>query len=300
MILIVGATGILGGLITQRLLAQGKEVRILVRQNSPAEEMAKHGMATSPSALIAAGAKPAYGDLKDRGSLDAATQGVEVVITTATSAMRGGDDNVYTVDRQGNRKLIDSARAAGVKQYIFTSFLGSSLDHPIPLFQAKAETESILEKNGMPYTILIPNFFMESWIGMVIGIPLRSGQPITLVGEGMRLHSLVSVSDVADFAIAAIGHPSAINQRVVIGGPEPLSWRGIVDSFGQVMGRDLPVKFVAPGKPIPGLPDIVAPMLAGMEIAESPILMSEIARTFGVTQTSLDTFIRRMLGVTIS
>ena len=40
MILIVGATGILGGMITQRLLAEGKEVRVLLRHSSPAEQMA--------------------------------------------------------------------------------------------------------------------------------------------------------------------------------------------------------------------------------------------------------------------
>src|SRR5574340_490464 len=295
MILVVGATGILGGLITRRLLAQGKEVRILVRQNSPAEEMAKHGLATSPAALIAAGAKPVYGDLKDRASLDAACRGVDVVITTANSAMRGGEDNVETVDRQGNRNLIEAARAAGVKQFIFTSFLGSSLEHPVPLFKAKAETEALLEKNGMTYTILVTNFFMESWIGMVVGIPLQTGRPVTLVGEGKRLHSLVSVGDVAAFAAAAVGHPAATNTRVMIGGPEPLSWRGIVDSFGKVMGRELPVKFAAPGELIPGLPEIVAPMLAGMEMADSPIPMSETARAFGVELTPLNTFIQRML-----
>lgn len=300
MILVVGATGILGGLITRRLLAQGKEVRILVRQNSPAEEMAKHGLATSPAALIAAGAKPVYGDLKDRASLDAACRGVDVVITTANSAMRGGEDNVETVDRQGNRNLIEAARAAGVKQFIFTSFLGSSLEHPVPLFKAKAETEALLMKNGMTYTILVPNFFMESWIGMVVGIPLQTGRPVTLVGEGKRLHSLVSVGDVAAFAAAAVGHPAASNTRVMIGGPEPHSWRGIVDSFGKVMGRELPVKFAAPGVPIPGLPDIVAPMLAGMEMADSPIPMSETARAFGVELTPLNTFIQHMLGIPAS
>ena len=46
MILVVGATGRLGGMITQRLPAAGKEVRILVRHNSPSEELAKQGLAT--------------------------------------------------------------------------------------------------------------------------------------------------------------------------------------------------------------------------------------------------------------
>ena len=312
MILVVGATGVLGGLITRRLLGEGKAVRILVRHNSPAEAMAGQGMATSPRALIDAGAQPAYGDLGDRASLARACEGIETVITTANSAMRGGEDTVDTVDRQGNRNLIEAARAAGVKQFIFTSFLGASPDNPVPLFQAKAETEAALRDSGMPYTILAPNFFVESWAGMVVGMPLQARQPITLVGEGQRLHSLISVGDVAAFAAAAVGHPAAINQRLALGGPEPLSWRGTIDTFGtyfapadfnetidtfgQVLSQELPVQFVAPGEPIPGLPDIVPPVLAGMETYDSPIPMAETARTFGVKMTPLAATIRGMLG----
>ena len=54
MILVVGATGTLGGMITRRLLAQGREVRILVR----------NGLSARP--LVAAGARPVVGDLKTR------------------------------------------------------------------------------------------------------------------------------------------------------------------------------------------------------------------------------------------
>ena len=54
MILIVGATGILGGMITRRLLDEGKDVRILLRRNSPSEQLALQGMATSAQSLIEA------------------------------------------------------------------------------------------------------------------------------------------------------------------------------------------------------------------------------------------------------
>jgi uncharacterized protein YbjT (DUF2867 family) len=272
-------------------------VRILVRHNSPAEGMALQGMATSPRSLIEAGAQPDYGDLKDRASLDPACEGVETVITTANSAMRGGEDNVDTVDRQGNRNLIEAARAARVKQFVFTSFLGASPDNPVPLFQAKAETEAALAESSMPYTVLAPNFFIESWAGMVVGIPLQTRQPVTLVGEGQRLHSLISVGDVAAFAVAAVGHPAAINQRLALGGPEPVSWCGVVDTFGQALGQDLAVQFVAPGEPIPGLPEIVPPVLAGLETYDSPIPMDERARLFGVQQTPLTSVVRAMLGI---
>ena len=48
------------------------------------------------------------GDLRDRVSLDVACTGIEVVVTTANTALRGGEDSVRTVDLGGNRNLIGS------------------------------------------------------------------------------------------------------------------------------------------------------------------------------------------------
>lgn len=297
MVLIVGATGILSGLITRLALNKGERVRILVRENSPAEVMALERMATSPKSLVEYGAQPVYGDLKDQSSLTQACDGIETIITTANSALRGGDDTVDSVDRLGNRNLIEAAIDAGVNQFIFTSFLGADLNNPVPLFRAKAETEALLAKSGMAYTILAPNFYFETWISMVVGIPLQTHQPITLVGEGNRHHSLVSMEDVAKYAVEAIGHPAAINQRLALGGPEPLSWRGIIQEFEKILGQSLPVNFVAPGEPIPNLPEIVPPVLAAMETYDSIIPMEEMSRSFGVTSTPLSTFIYRLLGI---
>lgn len=295
MILVVGATGLLGGQITQLLRKQGKDVRVLLRKDSPAEAMAQQGMATAPRVLLDAGVKPVYGDLKDKASLAAALKGVDTVITTANSSMRGGADTVDSVDRAGNRNLIEAAKEAGVRQFIFVSFLGADPHSPVPLFQAKAETEALLARSGLPYTVLAPNFFVESWAGMVVGIPLQTHTPVTLVGSGERLHSLISMADVAAFAGAVVGHPAAMNQRLALGGPRPVAWRGVVETFGRVLGQPLPLQFVAPGAPIPGLPEMVPGVLAAMETYDSPIPMEETARTFGVQLTPLDTTVRRML-----
>jgi uncharacterized protein YbjT (DUF2867 family) len=295
MILVAGATGVLGGMITQRLLETGEEVRILVRRESPSEELARQGLATSAGSLIEAGAQPAYGDMKDRVSLDQACAGIETVITTANSAMRGGEDNVDSVDRQGNRNLIDAAKGAGVEQFIFTSVLGADVNNPLPFIQAKAETEAYLRESGLRYTILAPNFFMESWVSMVVGIPLAAGAPVTLVGEGRRQHSFVSALDVAAFAAAAVGHPAAMNQYIPIGGPEPLSWCDVVVTFERLMGQEIPMRFISPGEPVPGAPEIVNTILPALETFDSPVPMTETARTFGVELTPLESYVRRTL-----
>ena len=137
MILVVGATGDLGGLIARTLLDQGNPVRVLVRSRS------------RDGALVAAGAEAATGDLKDQASLRAACRGVDAVVTTATATARGGDDTIESVDRIGNRNLVDAAAAEGVHHFVFVSALGASPGHSMPLLRAKGETEQRLRDSGM-------------------------------------------------------------------------------------------------------------------------------------------------------
>ncbi len=296
MILVVGATGILGGMITQRLMAQDRHVRILVRHNSPSEELAKQGRATSARALIAAGAKPVFGDLKDCGSLNLACEGIETIVTTANSVSRGGEDTIQSVDLQGNCNLVDAAQAAGVKHFVFVSALGADANHPVPLFQAKGKTEERLRRCGMSYTILAPDLVMEAWIGMVVGVPLQAGQPITLVREGRRLHSFVSFQDVAALATAAVDHPAARNQVIPIGGPRAVCWREIVGAVSDALGRELPVQWVAPGEPVPLLALEVGGILAGLESFDTVIDMTETVRTFGLELTPVEGVVARLFG----
>jgi uncharacterized protein YbjT (DUF2867 family) len=295
MILVVGATGIVGGMIAHRLLEQGKEVRVLVRENSPSAQLAKQGMATPVDELIDAGAEPAYGDLKDEESLRQAVEGVQTVISSANSAGRGGEDNVQNVDREGNRRLIEVAADAGVEHFIFISVLGVTLDSPNDFMRAKAETERALRNSGMDFTIISPTAFMEAWPAMVVGKPALQGKPVTLVLEGRRRHSFISNRDVAAFAVAAVNNPQARNQYLAIGGPEALSWRDVVATYEQVLGRQLPVNWVQPGEPVPGLPDPMPMLLAAQETYDLAVPMDETAAAYGVQLTPLEAFVRQQL-----
>jgi NADH dehydrogenase len=296
MILVVGATGMLGGIITQQLLAQGKDVRILARHNSPSEALAAQGMATSVQTLIDAGAQPVHGDLKDRASLDRAVDGVDTVVTTANSAFRDGEDTVETVDLQGNLNLIAAAQTAGARRFIYTSVLGADTNSPIPLVRCKAEAEAILRESGMTYTVLAPNLIAEVWVGVVVGALLQAGQPVTLVGEARTKHSMVSIGDVAAFAVAAVDNPAAANATLPIGGPEGLSWREVVAMAGDVVGQELPVRFVQSGEPVPFVPGPVQQSMAIQDTYDSILPMNELAATYGVTLTPMTTVLQRMFG----
>jgi uncharacterized protein YbjT (DUF2867 family) len=295
MILVVGATGVVGGMIARGLLEQGKEVRVLVRRDSPSSQLVQQGLATSAETLIESGAQPVHGDLRDRASLDAALEGVQTVLSTANSAMRGGADNPQSVDLDGNRNLIEAARDAGVGHFVFLSLLGADPDHPVPFMQAKGQSEASLRESGMGYTILAPTAFMEFWPAMVVGMPALQGQAVTLVGEGSRRHSFVSNRDVAAFAVKAVDNPAARNRHLAIGGPEALTWRDVVTIYERVLERSIPVEFVAMGEPVPGLPEPMPAMLAGMETYDSVVEMEETSRTFGVPLTTLEKFVREQV-----
>jgi uncharacterized protein YbjT (DUF2867 family) len=278
LVLVAGATGDLGGAVTQILLAQGKKVRVLIRPKSNYQP------------LIQAGAQPSFGDLKDRASLDEACKGVKILLTTANSAKRGGEDNPQTVDLEGNRKLIDAAKNAGVKQFIFVSLSIADPNSPIPFISAKGKTEEYLRASGIPFTIIAPNAFMEAWIALVVGVPALMGQPVTIVGEGRRKHSFISAVDVAKFMIASIENPKAINQKLVIGGPEALSLRDATSIFEQILKRSIPINSVVPGQPVPGLPGPMVGMLTSLDFFDSPIDMDDLSSTFGVKLTPMNDF----------
>ena len=273
MILVAGGTGSLGTRIVLGLRRQGKPVRVLARPTS------------NVASLREAGAEIATGDLKDPASLARACQGAHGVITTA-SASRTGDDAIENVDGQGTRNLITASAQAGAGQFVLVSTIGAAVDNPVPVFKAKGEAERQLRGGPMPFTILQPNAFMDVWFGMLIEQAVFSGQPVTLVGEARRRHSFVAEQDVAAYAIASIGRPDARNSTIAIGGPQPLTLREVVGIYGSLLGREIAVRSVAPGEPIPGLPPPVWGIVAGLESFDSPIPMEQLSQTWGIRPTS--------------
>lgn len=279
-----GATGDLGGAVTKILLGQKRDVRILARPHSNYKPLADQG------------AEVVFGDLKNRTSLDPACKLVKTVISTANSAQRGGDDNPQTVDLEGNRNLIDAAKSAGVTHFVFVSTNVADPNSPVPFLQAKGKTEEYLAASGLPYTIIAPDLFMDVWITMVVAAPAIAGQPVTVVGTGNRKHSFISSADVAKFIVACIVNPQATNRKIVIGGPEALSFRDAALVYGRVLGREIPLRNVAPGEPVPGVPDTILPLLASFDTYDSPVEMTELTRTFRIDLTSLEEYARQVIG----
>ena len=227
MILVIGATGMLGSEICRRLRERGESVRALARATSDAAKVQR---------LKNLGAEVVQGDLKDRASLDAACRGITTVISTASTTLsRQPDDSIGRVDQDGQLQLVDAARKAGVGQFIYVSY-SRNLDVDCPLSTAKRSVERHLQASGMTYTILRPSFFVEIWLSPALGFDFSKGTA-RLFGSGQRPISWISLGDVAEFAVRCVGHAAARNAVIELGGPEALSPDEVVRTFERVTGR---------------------------------------------------------------
>lgn len=231
--LVVGATGLLGGELCRRLTARGKPVRALVRPSADAAKLEK---------LRQAGVTFSQGDLKTPSTLEAACRGVTTVISTASSTFsRQAGDSILTVDELGQLNLLEAAKAAGVRHFIFISFPPMSED--CPLQQAKRKVERGLIGSGLTYTVLQPTFFMEVWLSSALGFDIASGKA-RIYGAGHNKISWISYLDVAEFSILSIDNAAARNAVVQLGGPEALSPLEVVKTCEGIAGPQFALEYV--------------------------------------------------------
>lgn len=234
MILIIGASGRLGGNVARRLLAEGRPVRVLSRNPEKLAELAKMG------------AEVVAGDLRDPASLAPACAGVEMVFSAAHAFDGKGGNQPGTVDDAGNRALIDAAREAGARHFVLTSILQARPDHPVDLWRCKAAAERHLRASGLSYTIVRPTAFMELWSAIVAEPILKQGKAL-IFGRGANPINFVSVEDVTHCVQIALTDPGARGQAIEIGGPQNLSLTQLARLIEQVSGRSAKEQHISLG-----------------------------------------------------
>lgn len=288
MILVVGATGLVGSDICRRLAARGDIVRALVRPSSDPAKV---------QALDQAGVETVVGDLRDRVSLDAACRDVSAVIETAAAmpfSFEPGVNDIRTTDIAGVESLLSAAEIAGVTHMVYLSFSGQ-IDLDFPLRNAKRRIEERLRQGGLTHTILRPSYFMEVWLSPAVGFDAANGTAV-VYGDGTRPVSWVSSGDVAELAVRCLRNPAARDATIEMGGPEALAPLDVVRAFEEVAGRPFAVTHV----PVEELAareraatDDMGRSFAGLMrclALGDAIPMAETSRTFGLELTAVRSF----------
>jgi len=250
-VLVTGATGFVGAAVARALLAQGRRVRALARPKSDQRN------------LTGLDLDVVTGSLNDRASLDTAVAGCGAVFHVAADYRLWVRDpaQMFRVNVEGTRALMDAALAAGVERVVYTSSVatlgigkdGSPADETTPSayadmvgpykqskFLAEAEVRHLVETQQLPAVIVNPSTpigprdVKPTPTGRVI-VDAASGRMPAFVETGLNL---VHVDDVA------LGHLLAeangrLGERYILGG-ENLSLAEILRRIALLVGRRPP------------------------------------------------------------
>jgi len=233
-ILIVGASGLLGHETARQLLVKGEQVRLLTRTPAKLNDLKQMG------------ATVIQGDLIDPASLAQACQGMDRVFATAHSVIGRGRYKSEYVDDVGHRSLIDAAKAAGVSHFVYTSIRSVGPNHPDDFFRTKYKIEEYLKASGLSYTILRPSGFMEMHVHTFNGKSILEKGKTTLLGRGTKLRNFIAVRDAAQFAVMALTDPRLKNRIIEIGGPQNFTDNQVAELYGKFAGIKPKINHMSP------------------------------------------------------
>jgi uncharacterized protein YbjT (DUF2867 family) len=227
-ILVTGATGFIGGLLARRLLADGYEVRCLVRERE-AEAVAD---------LAEAGCEISVADLTATPGIAEALDDISVAYFLVH--MIGGDEDYPAIERAAAGRFARAASQAGVERVIYLGGLGESSESRH--LSSRHDVAEALRREGPPLT-----YFRAA---MVIGPGSESYE--LLRGIVQRLPALpaprwlhtktqpIGAADVVDYLREALDVPESIGREIQIGGPQIVSHLDVVEEMASALGRRPP------------------------------------------------------------
>jgi NADH dehydrogenase len=290
MILVIGATSLLGAAVAADLVADGR----LVRASHRKPKRANH--------FTASGAEVVTLDMSRPEMFNRALDGADAIFTSTHSLTARRRDAIQRIDIDGYKALIDAAAARNISRFVFTSIMGARLDHPAALWRAKAEVERHLVASGLTYTILRPSAFTDFHAHRMIGARVLEGKAARILGSGETRRNLVAVSDVATLAVRALTATNLNGRILEIGGPDNLTDREVASLYARL--ADLPVKIQAlPPPALAILASLAGPFHAGVaNILRLPLHMdswpnltfdsSSVAALIGRSPMSVEAFAR--------
>jgi uncharacterized protein YbjT (DUF2867 family) len=223
-LLLTGATGLIGTALLPRLTAAGHSVRCLVRD---------------PRGLGAQRVRVqiALGDLSDPPSFRNALRGVDTVVHLAAAIRDQPRGSIEELNAVATWRMVQAARKAGVGHFVFFSAQSASAHNRTRFMRAKALAERAVADSGVPHTIFAPSIVYapgDVFLTLLERLALLPVVPIS--GSGRALFQPIWAQDVADCVMAALERPDGA-QRYELSGPETLSYDAIVEIVLRAAGR---------------------------------------------------------------
>ncbi|KIY67245.1 temperature associated repressor [Cylindrobasidium torrendii FP15055 ss-10] len=227
-ILIVGATGLQGGAVVDRLLAAREQAD----QPYSLSALTRDPNSKSAKALASSGIEVIQGGLEDTKALTSVltSNKIERAFLVTTPYAGVGIKN----EIQYGKNFVAAAKAAGLKHLVFASVEGSDQKTGVPHFDSKAPIEYALKESGVPYTILRPVVFMENFPAVGAGLQraLTLGMFSTVLGK--KTIQLVAVQDVGYFAVESLLKPEDFaGKEISIAGDE-VTVAQLAEAYGKV------------------------------------------------------------------
>jgi uncharacterized protein YbjT (DUF2867 family) len=235
----MGATGYVGGRLVPRLAAAGHDVRCLTRRPEKLR-----GVPWAGSVEITTG------DALDRGSLDEAMVGVDVVFYLVHSIGTGADFEAS--DRLAARHTAEAAAAAGVSRIVYLGGLVPTGETVSPHLASRAEVGQIFLDSSVPAVVL--------QAGVIIGSGSASFEmlrylterlPVMVTPKWVRsLVQPIAVRDVLTYLVGSLELPAGLDRRFDIAGPDVVSYRDMMQRYATVAGLTrrviIPVPVLSP------------------------------------------------------
>jgi len=226
MLLLTGATGLVGSALLPRLLAEDTQVRCLVRD---------------PRRLGAQRVRVqiALGDLTDPPSFRNALRGVQTVVHLAASIRDQPRGSIEELGGIATWRMVQAAERQGVERFVFFSALGASTHHRTRCLRAKALAEQAVREADVRSIVFAPSIIYapgDPWLTLLERLALLPVMPVS--GRGRALYQPIWAEDVADCVIGALRAGGAEpHERYELAGPETLSHNDIVRTVLRSLNR---------------------------------------------------------------
>lgn len=229
-LLVVGASGVLGRAAVLHFLDNGFNVTAFARDTGKVSDLREKG-----ARIIA-------GDINDPASFSNIFQDVDIVLTAVHGMIGRGKNRSENVDERGHMNLIDAAKKAGVKCFIYTSIIGASQDNSLDFSRTKYAVEKYLQASGMRYTILRPTAFMEWHAYRLLGKSIIEKGKTMILGKGDTVMNFVAVQDIVGTIDYIISSGQCTNTVETLAGPDNLTRNEVAQMFGKATGKPFKIQ----------------------------------------------------------